>query len=103
MLISFLFVNKIYEVDKEVSVAFEGYDEYGNAIVDIDKEKLFDQLREIKELKDRYEVVEFETMISNLEVEAAPNENLKNDDEIELALLYDEDNSLNMEILFVMK
>lgn len=87
-----------YEIDKEISVAFEGYDEYGQAIVNLDKEGLTHELKEITDLEDRYDVVEFETIIDELKVQATPNENLKNGDEIDLELLYDEENTINLEL-----
>src|SRR5690625_8037939 len=87
-----------YEIDKEVSIEFEGYDEYGQAIVNLDREALFNALDEKMELKESQEVVEFESIIYDLTVQATPNENLKNGDEVEFELLYEEENSINLEL-----
>src|SRR5690625_2173667 len=50
------------------------------------------------ELKESQEVVEFESIIYDLTVQATPNENLKNGDEVEFELLYEEENSINLEL-----
>ncbi|GIN72376.1 hypothetical protein J14TS2_28510 [Bacillus sp. J14TS2] len=87
-----------YEIDKEIRVDFEGYDEYGKAQVHVDKDGLFSALNEIMKLKDRSEVVEFESLLSDLDVQVTPNENVKNGDKVDLELTYDEDNSLKLDL-----
>src|SRR5690625_1240718 len=84
-----------YEIDREVSVEFEGYDKYGKAVVNIDRDQLYSKLSEVKELKDNSEVSALQDLVEDLDVQIPPDENLKNGDDIELELLYDEDNSLN--------
>lgn len=87
-----------YEIDEEVNLAFSGYDEHGTATVSLDRNRLFSAITDGKEFKDRNEALEFESIISDVEIQVAPNENLKNGDEVELELLYDEDNALNLNL-----
>lgn len=87
-----------YEIDREVSIEFEGYDEHGEAIIDVDKGLLLSNLNKELNFKNNNDMIELETVIANLEVTATPNENLKNDDAINLELLYDEDNSIKLKL-----
>lgn len=87
-----------YEIDREVSVEFEGYDEYGKAVVNIDRDRLYSELSEVKDSKDNSEVNALHDLVEDLDVQIPPDENLKNGDDIELELLYDEDNSLNFDL-----
>lgn len=88
--------NNTYEIDREVSIEFEGYDEHGEAIINVDTGQLLSKLKEELNFKNNNDLIEFQSVISNLEVTATPNENLKNDDEIKLELSYDEDNSIKL-------
>lgn len=85
-----------YELDRALSVEFEGYDEYGIAIISVDKTKVYNDLSEVKKLNERNELAELDSIISSLQVEASQIESLKNGEEVELRISYDEDNRLDI-------
>jgi hypothetical protein len=88
-----------HEIDNELSVEFNGYDEHGEVDISIDKGELYDRLAAMKEIDDDVDMngmFELDSIVSDLEVEAKPNEDLKNGDKVELELSYDEDNSLDI-------
>lgn len=86
--------DKTYEIDKEVSVSFEGYNEHGEAAVFIDKDALYSALHEEGKIEKPEDMTALQALVGNLDIQAKPNENLKNDDQVELDLSYDEENSL---------
>ena len=85
-----------YKLDGALSVEFEGYDEFGTALVSVDRTKIYNDLSEVQKLKDRNELAELESIISSLQVDVSPSENLKNDEEVEVKLTYNEENRLDI-------
>lgn len=85
-----------YEIDEELTVEFTGNDEYGRAVIDFDREEVTSAMKEKTKLKNREDKREFNDVIESIEIEAEPNEDLENGDEVDIDLSYDEDNSLNM-------
>ncbi|MFP7492989.1 hypothetical protein SFC66_04295 [Terribacillus saccharophilus] len=88
-----------YEIDKELSVEFNGFNEHGEVSVSLDEGELYDKLAEMKEIDDDTDIsgmYDLDSLVSDLEVEAKPDTDLKNGDKVELELKYDEDNPLDI-------
>lgn len=88
---------KTYTIDKELEVTFDGVDEHGTAHASLEKDVIFQKLKNQLKLKD--EQKDFEKMynltmaIEGISVELDPNSDLKNGDAVKVSLNYDEKNA----------
>lgn len=89
---------KTYEIDSEVRVAFNGYEGHGIATVHLDVDDLYSSLSQTVKIKNPNDSSILDMIVSNMEVNVSPQQDLKNGDEVELSLIYPEENDLKLKL-----